>query len=65
MWITRSNDSANKRKQSARAGMRKGYKTRAVRSWARAHEGHAQIGVWHAQARKTYAHTKGFVDVGL
>jgi len=37
----------------------------AVRCQACAHEGRVQVVAWRAQARNRYAHTKGFVDVGL
>jgi len=50
------------RKHNARAGMGK---ARAGRCRACAHEGHAQVGAWHAQARKRCAQTKGFVESGF
>jgi len=53
---------ANMRKQHALADMGK---AGASRCQACAHEGHMQVVAWRAQARKRYAHTKGFVHVGL
>ena len=52
---------ANTHKHITRADMGKAH---AGRCRACAHEGHAQVGAWRAQARNRYAHTKGFVDVG-
>jgi len=53
---------ANTRKQNALAGMGK---ARAGRCQACAHEGHAQAGAWRTQARKKYAHTKGFAGTRI
>jgi len=58
----RKTSMANTRKQHALAGMGK---ARAGRCRACAHEGHVQVGAWRAQARERYAHTQGFVHVGL
>jgi len=60
--VCKDNKHANARKQNVRAGMGK---ARAGRCRACAHEGHAQVGVWRAHARKRYAYAKGFVDVGF
>jgi len=40
-------------------------KARAGRCQTCTLEGHVQVGAWRAQARKTYAHTKGYVHVSL
>jgi len=53
---------ANTRKQNALAGMSE---AGAGRCWACAHEGHVQLGAWRAQAKRRYAHTKGFVYNGI